>query len=467
MDSKRWKSLNKRLFKGNLNYKFLSIKQYKSLPNPKTALSTIPTSELNNFKHLFSSSPNFEVVHTQPILAISRSSKFFPGFSVQTSRGIIRSRVRTHYSQLFFKTQFFKNRNYFSRELISAHKGPLSSIRLSKLLSLPLPKHLVRLLIHRLTVVLTRDERIRSYRDIKSKPSQNLFNLPADSAVRVSPLPGNVNSHRSSKQQFSLVDSKLLRTTTLLPKTFIESYISQNYLSKRGSMRRIIHSLSTDLSVFMDKYTYISESMLQHPKPSSLLLLPWVTNWTYLIQTYSSFLSLPRLNLYLLLKKSQKVEVKHFIRLRFKAHRLFVVLEDKAKQRTHLFTSTGLFLKYFKQRKALKKSKSLRFLMMRFFRKVLLVLGLKSVGLVTRGIPVHLDSLITTLFKPLSHPFTNPLTGKLINEVSEGKKSTQNISINSILFSYPRPNIQQKVRKRGRVKRKIRRKIVRTSNLID
>ena len=169
----------------------------------------------------------------------------------------------------------------------------------------------------------------------------------------------------------------------------------------------------------------------------------------------------------MILKQARKVEVKHYLRLSFRSSRLFVILEDKAKKRTHLFASTGLFLKYFKRRKSLKKNKSMKFLVMRFFRKILLTLRLRSVGIVTRGIPTQLDTLLTALFRPLSHPFTNPLNGRIVNEIADSKISKHDINVTSILFSHPRPNTPQKVRKRGRIKRKIQRKIVRHANLID
>ena len=141
-----------------------------------------------------------------------------------------------------------------------------------------------------------------------------------------------------------------------------------------------------------------------------------------------------------------------------------------ADHKTHFFTTPGLVIRYFQGKKSLKKNKALKYLMARFLRKVLLVLKLESVGLITKGVPVHLERILNALFKPLSHPFTDPITGDVINEsesVPSSRTSPPTINISSITFLAPKPFSYQKTRKRGRVKRKIRRKLVRLNKVID
>jgi hypothetical protein len=62
--------------------------------------------------------------------------------------------------------------------------------------------------------------------------------------------------------------------------------------------------------------------------------------------------------------------------------------------------------------------------MSRFLRKILLILKLERIGIVTRGIPVHFDTMLNALFKPLSHPFPDPLTGSVINESASQSPSS-------------------------------------------
>jgi len=135
-----------------------------------------------------------------------------------------------------------------------------------------------------------------------------------------------------------------------------------------------------------------------------------------------------------------------------------MILADGKLHRTHFFVTPGLFIKYFQGKKSLKKNKSLKLLMSRFMRKLLLVLKLKDVGIVTRGTPVHIEQLLSFLFKPLSHPFLDPLSGERINEADSTrgpKKTALSIGITSIRFDASKPYSYQKTKKKGRIKRKI------------
>lgn len=114
----------------------------------------------------------------------------------------------------------------------------------------------------------------------------------------------------------------------------------------------------------------------------------------------------------------------------------------------------------------------MKHLMSRFLRKILLILKLERIGIVTRGVPVHFDTMLNALFKPLPHPFPDPLTGSVINESesqsqSSIRKKKKDLSIVVLTMLSPKPYSYQKTKKQGRVKRKIRRKLVRLNKVID
>lgn len=106
---------------------------------------------------------------------------------------------------------------------------------------------------------------------------------------------------------------------------------------------------------------------------------------------------------------------------------------------------------------------------MRFLRKVLLVLKLKAICLKLRGVPLYFDALITSLLKPLSHVFVDPVTSKLVNELDTKtkRKPAFDINFSSVRLDSTKPFGTQKTRKRGRIKRKIRRKLTRLVHLVD
>ena len=190
----------------------------------------------------------------------------------------------------------------------------------------------------------------------------------------------------------------------------------------------------------------------------------WLNAWSSFASVYGSFYETPQLQLYIRSYSNLKKPLKHFVRFRFKGPKLALVLTDENIRETHFFLSPGLFLKYFGRQKALKKTKTLKFLLMKFLRKLLVILKLKYVVLHFRGTPVLIDLLLQVLYQPISHPMRDPLTGRFIDETDNW---IQNLKISEVMFSRPKPFGYLKTRKKGRIKRKIRRKIIRSSNVVD
>ena len=193
-------------------------------------------------------------------------------------------------------------------------------------------------------------------------------------------------------------------------------------------------------------------------------LAKWVAVWYRFTYLYLRFGTLPHVETYLRARKAEKLTVNHNLIFRFNQHRLVVALVDDLKRKTHFFLSPGLLLKYFQRKKSLKKNKSMKLLMARFLRKILLVLGARHLTLRLKGIPLFIDILLNMLFRPLSHLFTDPFTGNQVDEIQNTKGA---LNIATIVITKHRPFGYQKQKKKGRVKRKIRRKLTRLNSVID
>ena len=405
-------------------------------------------------------------------LSVSPTARFFPGLVFKTpvfKSGSVVSRSK-HRSVTFFRSKYHLARCRLPNSLMYSY---LSAVRLGKPFN-PSLSRLPAVLITQLRQLLAQDPFrapfLRKLRRSNSSASprshsqsvakhRSISSTPAAKSNQTLPL-GYRSSPSTEKSTFS-------NPLSGWPTTFFSSYLTEHYLAEDSRIASTLAVILARHKLPLSRTAVFTNEIARSPNTSHQIIPTWFKVWSSFTQVYSSFGYLPRLDLYLRLKLSRKEEVKHFLRFRFKYQRLFVVLEDKRQQRTHLFVAPGLFLKYFERKKALKKNRSMKFLMMRFLRKVLLSLGLKSVGIITRGVPLHIDAMLSSLFKPLSHPFLNPLTGEIINEADSEKVKSKNIFINSILFLAPRPHAIQKTRKRGRIKRKIRRKLVRTNSLID
>ena len=257
-----------------------------------------------------------------------------------------------------------------------------------------------------------------------------------------------------------------------LLKGHIFGYLDASYTGVSKALDTMVFSLSTYYPSFLSRSTHLLKLTSRSPSVADLTLRPWILKWTNLLACYTTFALVPKLDLYIRLHKSQKKEVRHNLRFRFNGRRLHIIFEDYKSRSVHFFTTPGLFLKYFQGKKSLKKNKAMKHLMSRFLRKILLILKLERIGIVTRGIPVHFDTMLNALFKPLSHPFPDPLTGSVINESasqspSSIRKKKKDLSIAILTMLSPKPYSYQKTKKQGRVKRKIRRKLVRLNNVID
>ena len=310
----------------------------------------------------------------------------------------------------------------------------------------------------RLTRRLKRHNRARK---LPSSHTVNLANLPL-----ITKIPGILSSPTTSKKVF--LNSACI--SSAISKDYVISYIERSYVGIKDSLSRLINSWVSQYKVVHSGSNGFLTSYTSVPNVSHVLYPSWLAAWTLLTSLYSSFTLFPQTDLYYKIHSAERKVIEHILRFRFNKSRLHIILEDSKVHQTHFFTTPGLFIRYFQGKKSLKKSKALKYLMARFLRKMLLVLNLESVGVITKGVPVHLDQLLTAIFKPLSHPFTNPLTGETINEsdsTTRHKPKRGNVGISSITFLAPKPFSYQKTRKRGRIKRKIQRKLVRLNKVID
>jgi hypothetical protein len=135
-----------------------------------------------------------------------------------------------------------------------------------------------------------------------------------------------------------------------------------------------------------------------------------------------------------------------------------------------------MFLKFFNYKKSLKKSKSFKILLIRYLRKLLIVTGINNFNLVIRWTSNHLSKLLHILQKPIPHAFVDPLTRTTVLEQSiklkqgaaDPYRKTQPVfNFVYIVFVKTKPYGTMKTKKIGRIKRKIRRKVMKLNKISD
>lgn len=165
------------------------------------------------------------------------------------------------------------------------------------------------------------------------------------------------------------------------------------------------------------------------------------------------------------LRKRLKRE-KFFFRLifTFKSRRLLLNLQDNSMKNLFYF-SPGFFIKFFEKKKSLKKSRSLKMLSARYLRKLYIFSKIKYSIFFVKKLPVGFLEFLSSLNTPIIHKFNDPFTNKLVEE-----NPNPNRPLINILYFIFFKNIDfssNKIKKKGRIKRKITRKLFLENSISD
>ena len=102
--------------------------------------------------------------------------------------------------------------------------------------------------------------------------------------------------------------------------------------------------------------------------------------------------------------------------------------------------------------------------MAKYVRKLFLVSKIKNVILMIRRIPVFINEIINFFNMPIAHKFLNPIDGK---NIEENENNFTQIKFLYFLFLENKNFSKNKIAQKGRIKRKILRKVVFENKLVD
>ena len=153
-----------------------------------------------------------------------------------------------------------------------------------------------------------------------------------------------------------------------------------------------------------------------------------------------------------------------FIYFNFKNRKLHISLQTSSPHYIYFTLSPGLLLAKFFLKKSLKKKNKIKILSTRFLRKLLLLLEITLVSVRVRGLPFGFGQYLRQLYTPVIHNFLNPFSNLILNDTFSSKTQVQVISF---LLKKGAPITQLKTRRRGRIKRKVLRKLIHNNSLTD
>ena len=223
-------------------------------------------------------------------------------------------------------------------------------------------------------------------------------------------------------------------------------------------------NLKSQLHQYNLYYTHMQENHKQyfHLKKFSLLN----ENYVFSLFFYTSLFVYPiiTLNTYFQTWSDLSKPTLVNLRLYFKLTKLQVNLESLTPKFNLVSLTPGTIFAKFFDKKALKNRKQTQTLLVRFIRKILIFLNLFDLNLTVRGLPNNLLSFFRLLNAPISYPITNPLQtgGSFLDNGRDFKIRLWLIHFTKTLFFG-----KLKLKKRGRIKRKVARKIVSNNRLVD
>ena len=148
--------------------------------------------------------------------------------------------------------------------------------------------------------------------------------------------------------------------------------------------------------------------------------------------------------------------------LNFTKNRLFPTLRTVLGE-TYLFLSLGLLSKYLLKGKAFTKSKTVFILLASFLRKVLLFSSFKNLYLFVNKTPLYFKEIMSTINDSVINIYKNPFSNALVAE----KEYTNPFVFPVIVFTNNKPYGFMKTKQKGRLKRKISRRLTMINRVLD
>ena len=152
------------------------------------------------------------------------------------------------------------------------------------------------------------------------------------------------------------------------------------------------------------------------------------------------------------------------LNLNFKKNRFFPQLKDTFFKKTIFNNSLGIISKYFSLRKSFLRSKSSYLLTATYLRRLLVNINILKLRLEITKVPKYLKDIFRVLLASANVFYKNPLNNShIVNE----KVSPINFSFPYVFFTNNKSWGVIKRKKRGRLKRKISKKVILLNNILD
>lgn len=150
--------------------------------------------------------------------------------------------------------------------------------------------------------------------------------------------------------------------------------------------------------------------------------------------------------------------------LNFKRNRFFPYLKESYTQEVIFNNSLGIISKYFSFKKSYLRSKASYLLSAAYLRRLLVSLSMLYLRLEIFKVPKYIKELLNIITTNTNVFYTNPFKK---NDIVNEKLNPIELKFSYVFFFNNKPYGVIKVKKKGRLKRKISKKVTLINNILD
>ena len=251
------------------------------------------------------------------------------------------------------------------------------------------------------------------------------------------------------------------------PASFLAVANENNHLIKFNNNNNLLLNISDYLIIFLLQLNYFFKHEIKGNK-----------NFFLFFKIYIDIYNLTKINYFFLIKINKIKQIYSIYSYIFNFKRnnqLFMNLQNynnyrrvhEKRKKTYSFITPGFFIKFFEKKKVLKKNKMIKLLMIKYFRKLLIVMKIKKLNLIVKKNPIFLPEMLNLFNQPI---LITIKPDKVEDEMDEKKikKLTFNApAFKHYIFLENKSYVLNKLKKKGRIKRKITKKIIKQNKILD
>jgi len=235
----------------------------------------------------------------------------------------------------------------------------------------------------------------------------------------------------------------------MIPKVNYKSFYKDLYFNKLQNFGEVFTKNGITNVKISNKQSLSSFNKITPFLNKSLFYSKQLQNYTFIDKGYN-------------LNRRKFFNPTKLLALNFSRNKFFPVIRTILGE-SYFFLSLGILSKFLLKNKAFTESKTVFILLASFLRKVLLFSSVKNMYLFINKTPLYFKEIMSTINDPVVSVYKNPFSNSMVNE----KELPNPFTFPLIIFTNNKPYGFLKTKQKGRLKRKISRRLIMINRVLD